>query len=536
MRNLLQRIVCSMIGIAFLNRSVQHYALSKRRHRVGSCISGDNMIYSQPRSSPARLVVAIVGSDACKNLASRLGRNVRAALAALTLLALPVVTGTAAAQTPSVLEETVTQTSAGRNHTCALTTVGAVKCWGRNVFGQLGDNSTTQRLTPVDVSGLGSGVVAISAGGFHTCALTTAGAVKCWGRNSKGQLGDNSTTQALTPVDVASLGSGVAAISPGYEHTCALTTAGAVQCWGDNSGGQLGDNSTTQRSMPVNVVSLGSGVAAISAGGFHTCALTAAGAVKCWGNNAYGQLGDGSMTDRLTPVAVINLGSGVAAISAGQSHACALTTNGAVKCWGYNFAGQLGDNSTTNRLTPVDVSGLGSGVAAVGGGTFHTCALTTTGAVKCWGVNINGQLGDNSITQRSMPVDVVSLGSGVTAISAGSDHTCALNTGGTVKCWGDNSRGQLGDNSGSNRSTPVNVVGLGSGVAAISAGSLHTCALTTAGAVKCWGNNPYGQLGDNSTTQRLTPVNVSGLGSGVAAISAGEFHTCALTTVGAVKC
>ena len=227
------------------------------------------MIYSQPRSSPARFVVAIIaifGSGARKNLVSRLGRNVRAVLAALALVVLPAVTGTVAAQTPSMLDEPVSQTSAGLFHTCALTTAGAVKCWRSNVNGQLGDNSTTQSLTPVNVVGLGSGVAVFSAGVHHTCALTTAGAVKCWGANGNGQLGDNSTANRSTPVDVVGLGSGVAAISEGGVHTCALTTTGAVKCWGYNGNGQLGDNSTTDRLTPVDVVGLGSGVAAISAG------------------------------------------------------------------------------------------------------------------------------------------------------------------------------------------------------------------------------------------------------------------------------
>ena len=464
--------------------------------------------------------------------ATRTGFSARLLLLAIALTGLgsPV-----AAQTPSMLDEPVSQTSAGQDHTCALTTAGAVKCWGRNAFGQLGDNSATNRLTPVDVVGLASGVAAISAGAFHTCALTTAGAVKCWGYNAYGQLGDNSATQRLTPIDVVGLSSNVAAISAGLNHSCALTTAGAVKCWGRNSEGQLGDNSTTQRLTPVDVVGLGSGVAAVSAGGGHTCALTTAGAVKCWGYNAYGQLGDGGTTQQSTPVDVVGLGSGVAAISAGQYHTCALTTAGAVKCWGRNSEGQLGDNTTTQRSTPVDVMGLGSGVAAISVGGLHTCALTT-GAVKCWGYNFFGQLGDNSTTNRLTPIDVVGLGSGVAAISAGNYHTCALTTTGAVKCWGNNASGQLGDNSVTNRSTPIDVVGFGSGVAAISAGGYHTCALTTAGAVKCWGNNIYGQLGDSSTANRLTPVDVVGLGSGVAAISAGNYHTCALTTAGAVKC
>jgi alpha-tubulin suppressor-like RCC1 family protein len=442
----------------------------------------------------------------------------------------------------TLLGETVTQVAAGGNHSCALTTAGAVHCWGSNGNGQLGDGSTTQRTTPVAVSGLGSGVAAIAAGSNHSCALTTAGAVHCWGSNGNGQLGDGSTTSQSTPVAVSGLDSGVAAIAAGNSHTCALTTAGAVRCWGWNSSGQLGDGSTTQRTTPVAVSGLGSGVAAIAAGRHHSCALTTAGAVQCWGNNNSGQLGDGSTMGRSTPVAVSGLDSGVAAITAGSQHSCARTTAGAVRCWGSNFNGQLGNGTTTDSTTPVAVSGLDSGVAAIAAGhNVHTCALTTAGAVRCWGWNVYGQLGDGSTMGRSTPVAVSSLGSGVATIVAGTSHNCARTTAGAAHCWGDNGFGQLGDGSTTNRFTPVAVSGLGAGVAAIAAGDTHSCALTTAGAVHCWGLNGSGQLGDDSTTQRTTPVDVKGVGgsgtlSDVAAIAAGTSHTCALTTAGAVHC
>ncbi len=442
----------------------------------------------------------------------------------------------------TLLGETVTQVAAGGNHSCALTTAGAVHCWGDNGIGQLGDGTTTQRTTPVAVTGLGAGVAAIAAGSNHSCALTTAGAVHCWGSNGNGQLGDGSTTSQSTPVAVSGLDSGVAAIAAGNSHTCALTTAGAVLCWGFNGSGQLGDGSTTQRTTPVAVSGLGSGVAAIAAGRHHSCALTTAGAVQCWGNNNSGQLGDGSTMGRSTPVAVSGLDSGVAAITAGSQHSCARTTAGAVRCWGSNFNGQLGNGTTTDSTTPVAVSGLDSGVAAIAAGhNVHTCALTTAGAVRCWGWNVYGQLGDGSTMGRSTPVAVSSLGSGVATIVAGTSHSCARTTAGAAHCWGDNFFGQLGDGSTTHRTTPVAVSGLGAGVAAIAAGDTHSCALTTAGAVLCWGFNGSGQLGDDSTTQRTTPVDVKGVGgsgtlSDVAAIAAGTSHTCALTTAGAVHC
>ena len=248
---------------------------------------------------------------------------------------------------------------------------------------------------------------AIAAGELHTCALTSGGGVKCWGGNGVGQLGDGTTIQRHAPVAVSGPASGVAALAAGEEHTCALTSAGGVKCWGDNESGELGDGTTMDRYIPVAVSGLASGVVAISAGALHTCALTGAGGVTCLGGNDFGQLGDGTTTERHAPVAASGLASGVAAISAGGGHTCALTSAGGVKCWGDNGSGQLGDGTTTQRDTPVDVSGLATGVAAITAGGAHTCALTSAGGVKCWGDNNFGQLGDGTTTERHRPVEVL---------------------------------------------------------------------------------------------------------------------------------
>ena len=361
------------------------------------------------------------------------------------------------------------EVAAGGHHTCALTEAGGVKCWGGNAYGQLGDGSAIQRSTPVDVVGLTSGVKALTAGGPYTCALTVAGGVKCWGRNYAGQLGDGTDMPSSTPVDVVGLTSGVKAIASGGHHTCALTTAGGVKCWGSNDAGQLGNGITGDRSTPVDVVELGSGVQAIATGGHHTCALMEAGGVKCWGDNDSGELGDETTIQRNTPVDVMGLTTGVKAIAAGGEHTCALTAAGGVKCWGNNSQAQLGNGRLTNSTIPLDVAGLANNVVTIAAGVgsvrelevfvgAHTCALTITGGVKCWGDNDDGQLGEGRTVDRDTPVDVVGLTSGVKRITAGAHHSCALTIAGQVKCWGDNSQGQLGNGETTDSPVPVNVV------------------------------------------------------------------------------
>ncbi len=272
--------------------------------------------------------------------------------------------------------------AAGYAHTCGLTRAGGVRCWGYNRFGQLGDGTAVDRRRPVGVFGLRRGVRAIAAGGRHSCALMKAGAVECWGDNAHGELGDGTRTRRSKPVAVRGL-HGVRAVAAGEAFACALTGSGRVECWGDNRHGELGDGTSADRDRPVAVARLGTGVTAIALGYFHACALKRAGTVECWGYNGYGQLGDGATTDRREPVRVSGL-AGVVAISAGGGHTCALTRAGAVRCWGSNRYGELGDGTTIRRLTPVEVSGLPGATAIAVGGEAHGCALTQAGGVKCW--------------------------------------------------------------------------------------------------------------------------------------------------------
>lgn len=351
--------------------------------------------------------------------------------------------------------------------------------------------------------------VATNYASDHSCALMTNGAVKCWGDNVNGQLGDGTKTNRSTPTDVSGFSSGVVAVALGENHTCALTTGGGVKCWGLNSSGQLGNGTTTTPVVAVNVSGLTGGVAAITAGQSHSCALMASGGVKCWGSNHFAQLGDGTKDDRLTPTDVSGLTGGVVAIAAGSIQTCALTTGGGVKCWGDNIGGLPG--GTPQLLTPTDVTGLTSGVVAISSGHAHTCALTSAGGVKCFGNSGDGRLGDGTTAPHSTPTDVSGLTSGVAAVSAALGHTCAVTTAGVAKCWGRNSSGQLGDGTTNQRLTPTDVSGLSGGVASISGAGTHTCALTINGGAKCWGNNVVNQLGDGTTTQSLVSTDVSGL-------------------------
>jgi len=299
-----------------------------------------------------------------------------------------------------------------------------VWCWGYNYYGQLGDGTTTNRLTPVQVQNL-SGVVQVAEGLYHTCALKQDNTVWCWGSNDYGQLGDGTTTQKLTPVQVQNL-SGVVQVATGSYHTCAVKQDGTVWCWGNNAYGRLGDGTTINRYTPVQVKNL-TGVVQVAAGGSHTCALRQDGTVWCWGWNSYGQLGDGTTINRYTPVLVQNLSGVVQVTVGGYTHTCALKQDGTVWCWGDNHSGKLGDGTTTDRYTPVLVQNL-SGVVQVTGGYAHTCALKGDGTVWCWGQNYYGQLGDGTTTQRLTPVQV----SGLIATlifdgrSNGGYHSCAI--------------------------------------------------------------------------------------------------------------
>jgi alpha-tubulin suppressor-like RCC1 family protein len=354
-----------------------------------------------------------------------------------------------------------TAISNGTNLTCALLSNKTIKCWGNTGGGQAGDTDSTSRTTPVTVSGI-STATAVSGGGRNSCALLIDKTIQCWGYNYYGQLGDNSTTYSSTPVTVSGISNAIA-VSNGSNHTCALLSDGTIKCWGQNGDwGQLGDNSTTNRMTPVTVSGVSNAIAITVSKASHTCALLSDGTIKCWGLNNYGQLGDNSTTNRMTPVTVPGISSATA-VSAGHDHTCALLSDSTIKCWGLDSWGQLGDGDpNANSTTPVTVSGISTAIA-VTSGRSHTCALLSNNTTQCWGYNYYGQLGDNSrileVQQRNTPVTVSGISNAI-AISAGDYHNCALLSNNTAQCWGSNGVGQLGNGKSgysSSKSTPVTV-------------------------------------------------------------------------------
>jgi alpha-tubulin suppressor-like RCC1 family protein len=362
-------------------------------------------------------------------------------------------------------------------HSCGLSTDGIAYCWGGNAIGQLGDGTTTDRLTATRVA-TNVRFVSISSGGNHTCALTSAGVVYCWGANTYGQLGDGTVQNRLMPT----------AVNTALRFT-SITAAGTNVYFG---------------------AGLGSSEPAFLAGG-HTCALTATGAAYCWGFNHWGTSGDGTDADHLTPTLAAP-GNTFRTISTWENHTCGITTTGETKCWGLNVHGQLGDGTaTTNKLDPVTVAG-GIAFASLTAGWQHTCGVTSTGAGYCWGYNEFGELGDGTQTDRPTPAPVSSAQSWSSIQAGGWINSCGLTTSGDGYCWGGNLDGfTLGTGTSGIQLTPT-LVGPGLGLKFISlrTGMEHSCAITTSNRGYCWGENYFGALGNGTTVGRGLPTAVKG--------------------------
>jgi len=350
-----------------------------------------------------------------------------------------------------------------------------------------------------------------------------------WGLNTNGQLGDNTITSRLSPVSVVGGFTDWCQVSGGRDHSLAVRQNGTAWAWGSNGNGRLGDNSTTARSSPVSVVGGFTDWCQVSGGRDHSLAVRQNGTAWAWGYNGQGRLGDDSVTSRRSPVLVVGGFIDWCQISAGRSHSIAVRQNGTAWAWGLNGGGRLGDDTATNRSSPVSVVGGFTDWCQVSAGT-HSLAVRQNGTTWAWGSNTNGQLGDGSTVSRSSPVSVVGGFTDWCQISAGNIHSLAVRQNGTAWAWGSNTNGQLGDNTITQRLSPVSVVGGFTDWCQVSSGYSHSLAVRQNGTAWAWGCNATGQLGDNSITSQSSPVSVVGGFTDWCQVSGGGCHSLGLRT------
>jgi alpha-tubulin suppressor-like RCC1 family protein len=424
--------------------------------------------------------------------------------------------------------------SVGLAHSCVVTGRGDVLCWGANSSGQLGTNDTLRRaIATLIYNPASTRFVDVAVGSAHTCALASDGTVWCWGGNQVNQLNSGNGLPSYKPVQVGGI-AGARSLSAGGDHSCVVRADGTVKCWGTPEHFQLGDNNTLAR------------VKAVSAGLASTCALTAAGEVYCWGDNTYRTFGAGreyALADpTLMPV------PNAVAVAVGRSSVCVANGAGQVLCWGENFGGELGDGTRHHRQATdpfvLDLRAMGA-TPMTAAGSYHSCALAeTTGppSARCWGQNSNAQVGDGTtVSPRLLPVSTTPMAAWPTSVQSGNSFTCALESNGTAQCWGLGTLGALGNGVLTRQTTPIAVAGgLGGTGLQLSAGWEFAMALLADGTVKAWGTNAQGQLGDGTTAQRNTPVSVLAAAGtplgGITAVAAGAYHACFLKNDGTVWC
>jgi alpha-tubulin suppressor-like RCC1 family protein len=487
------------------------------------------------------------------------------------------------------------QVAGGDNHTAAIKTDGTLWTWGLNSTGQLGNNDTTNRSTPVTTFAGGTNWKQVSCGDIHTTAIKTDGTLWICGSGGNGRLGVNDTSNRITPVTTFAGGTDWKQASNGAKHTVAIKTDGTLWTWGYNFDGELGTNDTTQRNTPVTTFAGGTDWKQVSSGLYSLAAIKTDGTLWTWGWAFNGQLGNEQISGTsLTPITtfaggtnwkqvscggyLFQTGGGAAiktdgtlwtwgtisgvpnyyrptpvttfaggnnwadtptsdpedlyTISAGQFHSAAIKTDGTLWTWGLNSTGQLGTNDLTNRSTPVTTFSGGTDWKQVSSVGRHTTAIKTDGTLWTWGFNGVGQLGTNDTTQRNTPVTTFAGGTNWKQVSSGFNHTAAIKTDGTLWIWGTGASGRLGVNDTSNRITPVTTFAGGTNWKQVSCGVNHTAAIKTDGTLWTWGINSTGQLGTNDTTQRNTPVTTFAGGTNWKQVGCGTAHTAAIKTDG----
>ncbi len=436
----------------------------------------------------------------------------------------------------------------GLNHACAITAfTGQIKCWGNNSSGQLGLGTVSAYEAPTSLPSFASIVISgISANGEHTCARDQDSNVYCWGNNVSGQLGNNNRINQSTPVLVQQMPtvSGIFNMSSGTYHNCIITSVDyKVYCWGESGSGQVSQATAGVVTTPVDLPFLKSFdvtdiiMEARSGSGTPFGCAKIAGVLNCWGNNTYSQLAVGNTTSVYTAKQTAILPLNVTEYSLGLSHGCALLTDGTIYCWGRNNLNQIADGSASATVDPaVSPSGFSNNFTSVKSGDNHSCALTSTGQVYCWGDHTYGQAG--TCVASNVPQLIAGL-SNITKLELKNNTSCAIDNAGLVYCWGSNGEGQFGNGQIQTpcQSTPLPAVN-GEAVSKLAMGQAHGCALMTSGAVKCWGSDLLGQLGNGSASnaRSLVPVAISSLANQIDDIVAGQNHTCVLMKTSGVKC
>ena len=349
-----------------------------------------------------------------------------------------------------------------------------------------------------------------------------------WGNNFYGQLGDNTTINRSSPVQAVTGGTNWKQVSGGLPFTATIKSDGTLWTWGRNSYGGLGDNTVVHKSSPVQTVAFGTNWKQVAAGYIHTAAIKTDGTLWCWGYNLYGQLGENTATQRNSPIQTVAFGTNWKQVSSGFYHCAAIKTDGTLWTWGYNDNGQLGDNTIVHRSSPVQTTAFGSNWKQVYCGRYNTAAIKTDGTLWCWGQNANGQLGDSTITKKSSPVQTIAFGTNWMQVFSGYQFTAAIKADGTLWTWGQNSYGGLGDNTTIKRSSPVQTVAFGTSWKQVAGGSSHIAAIKTDGTLWVWGSGLAGQLGNNTTTDKSSPVQSIMYGTNWKQVSGGNQQTAAI--------
>jgi alpha-tubulin suppressor-like RCC1 family protein len=413
------------------------------------------------------------------------------------------------------LSSAVSMATDGHQSFCAIVTTGTIQCWGDNSTGELGDGTTTTSTVAQQVSNIANATAVASDDAHSYCAIVGSGAIDCWGSNMSGQLGNGATSNSSIPVAVTGITTAISVTGDGDGSYCAVLESGDVNCWGANSFGQLGDGTATASSVPVVVTGITTATAVTGDGDGTYCAVLESGDVNCWGANSFGQLGDGTKTTSLVATAVTGLTNASGVSSDDVDSFCAEQSSETVACWGANFAGELGNGTTTLSTVPVAVTGITTASAVSDDGAESYCALLASGAVDCWGFNAFGQLGNATTVSSSVPVAVSGIFSATSVVSDSENSYCAVLGSDGVDCWGANSSGELGNGTTTASSVPVPVSGVSS-VAAVTGGDNPSgdnersyCAVfASGGRISCWGSNKFGELGNATTIDSSTPVAV----------------------------